>query len=214
MKVFAVFFLLLFALSVNAQVSKKESEVLPNPIKEAQFKVQSFQRLLDKMGVTVKTPSNYTRYNARLPFFCYSSSMQFGFVNKDSSVFIGIALMATDSAYYKRDKEIGKILRPDLPNYDPNDQWWIGFKGSADSTFFKPVLYASKKLTKYNAENGVEFYKACRDLFLNRYRAERVIRLNKKYKGIIEIHYFLKVGAKNDIDKLVKDGAKMVFYNK
>lgn len=203
-------FILLFSTTLKAQ----------NPITNIQSQSEEEIRLkreyytLKKIGASVRPPLKFTRHLGLLPFYCNTSTFQYAYVNKDSSVLIGISLMPTDSAFYKRDKEIGKMLHPGLKNYDPNDQWKIGFKADVDSIHFKPIFYSEKKLRAFNAENGVEFYKTCPNLLLNKYKVARVIRLNKKYRGIIEIHYFIRNDANIDIEKLVNDCPQMVSYNR
>lgn len=220
MKVLLIFINLLFFSTVNAQdivyidpdahLSAKEKE---------QKKLRLQQHTLKKIGGTFHIyPGFHVITSEPTPFYCHSTSIDYLLGNRDSSVLIGLTLTPRDSADYKRDE---KILKKSIENYNPDHEWLANFRADVDSSRYKPVFFSSKKLKKYNADGGVEYKRGCRDfhkgnakeLFLGTYENEKSIILNKKYRGIIEIHYFIRANTIADIDKYIRRAAKMIYYN-
>ena len=196
MKTSLFFIFALFTLSLSAQqpirVDDPWANLTPNEREERILKRDLYT--LNKIGATIHTPSKYTKYNKKFPLYCYRSSIDYYFVNRDSSIIIGESLYARDSVDYVKDFEINKSVPPFLKNYDPDDQWLLNVRGSADSTSFKPIFYSGAQLKKYNADGAVEFFAKCAG---SGYKIARVLLLNKKYRGIIEITYFIKQNKKN-----------------
>ena len=214
MKTSLFFILALFTLSLSAQqpirVDDPYAHLTPKEKEERILKRDLY--MLNKIGATIRTPSKYTKYNKRFPLYCYRSSIDYHFVNRDSSILIGVSLFPRDSVDYVKDFEINKRVPPFLKNYDPDDQWLINVRSSADSASFKPIFYSGTQLKKYNADGAVEFFTTCAG---SGYKIARVLLLNKKYRGIIEITYFIKQNEKTDIvDKEVRKAKKMITYNR
>lgn len=179
-----------------------------------------------KLGMVVQAPKGFhevATYSMRSPE--YSSSSDYIYVNKDSSIIIVIGIIGRDSTVYARDAEMAKKA-PDFfaawangaPNYtgvyNADLQWYINYHSRVDSSVFKPFYYDPQRLKAYNVDNGVEFIKAYKEPYLNKYEIIRNVTLNKKYNGIIEIQYFKLHNTKADLEKLITSGSKMIYYNK
>jgi len=167
----------------------------------------------NKIGVIITPPSDFNLLNRSMEAPTNASSIDYAFINYDSTVIITIGLMARDSIDYEKDKETFKMFVPQFPNYEPNDQWIINFGATVDSSNFRPRIYTTKLLEKFNAEGGVEYVKKkSNNLYLNKYVLERTIILNKRFKGICEIHYFKVPSAKIRLEHEIKTAYKMIKY--
>lgn len=179
-----------------------------------------------KLGLLVRAPQGFhevSTFSMRSPD--HSSSSDYIYANKDSSILIVIAILGRDSAVYAKDAAMAKKA-PDFfaawakgaPNYtgvyDADLQWYINYHSRVDSSVFKPFYYASQRLKAYNVDNGAEFIKAYKEPYLNKYEIIRNVTLNKKYKGIIEIQYFKLHNTKADLEKQITSGYKMIYFNR
>ena len=213
MKTSLFFIFALFTLSLSAQQTIRVDDPWANLTpKEREERIRKRELYkLNKIGATIHTPSKYTKYNKRFPLYCYQSSNDYHFVNRDSSIIIGVSLFGRDSLDYVKDFESNKRIPMFRKNYDPDDQWLINVRSNADSTTFKPIFYSGAQIKKYNADGAVEFFRNCAG---SGYKIARILLLNKKYRGIIEITYFIKQNEKTDIvDKEVRKANKMITYN-
>ncbi|MES2427639.1 MAG: hypothetical protein V4560_11740 [Bacteroidota bacterium] len=218
MKLFLTLTCVLFGCSLKAQ-----SIIIPrNAIELEEQRLNILQLGVKAMGVSVTTPAKYIEINhSILPFICQAppyprmgSHIFFAFLKKDSSVMITIALLERDSLDYVRDKATINRVRPDAILYNPDKVWRYNFQDLADTINHKSQFYSAKKLKNFNADSGVEFYMTCTNLFLDKYKIERAIILDKKYRGIIEIYYFVRQNAVVNIKKELKNAPKMISYIK
>lgn len=182
--------------------------------KEA-LRIKRLNYTTNKIGVTVNPPPDFRVLKENLP----PPAIDFGvfyyaFLNNDSTILITIALMPRDSIAYEKDRQSTKFFMPQLSNYNPNDQWLFNYRGTSDSTQFRPKFLDKEVLTKYNAEGGVAYRrKKLKKLYLGKYQIERNVLLNKSYKGIVEILFFKVPGAKTDVEDKIGTGYKMIKYN-
>lgn len=194
--------------------------------KQEELRLNRRSKFEKKLGIVVQTPKGFhemSTLSMRSPE--YSSSSNYIYVNKDSSIMIVIAILGRDSTAYAKDAAMAKKA-PDFfaawakgastytGVYDPDIQWYINYHSRVDSSVFKPFYYAPQRLEAYNVDNGVEFIKAYKEPYLNKYEIIRNVTLNKKYKGIIEIQYFKLHNTKADLEKLITSGSKMIFFNR
>lgn len=214
MRTYLAFILVIYSLSANAQ----RPIIVDGPVANWTLKdhensiLKRQQNKWNKMQVSVHKPPMFKEIRRELPVPCNTSSSTFTFIKNDSTVLITISLFDRDSLDYNDDVAFMKKHRP-FHNYKPNDQWITNFKGSVDSTNVKPVFYCQDRLKQYNADDGVEFLSLCPRMFLDKYQLAKTIVLNKKFHGIIEIHYFTRQNSKIQIIKEIENGARMVRFN-
>ena len=121
--------------------------------------------------------------------------------------------MTKDSVEYEKDV---LYYRRFFPHYRPDRAWEHNLKAIGDSTHFKPIFYSGQKLKAYNADVAVEFMKKeCETLYLDKYKCTRAIILYRKYRGMLEIHYFVSDKKGVDASPYIRNGAQMIsFYDK
>lgn len=195
-------FLIGFCIDLFAQ--DKENE---------QLRASQQTRVKNRIDMKINIPAGFKEVkNPEIPND--ASAVDYAFVNKDSTIFITIGLQPRDSLIYERSKKSFKMFMPQFPNYEPDDQWKLNFKGRVDSSDFKPQMFAASRLRAFNADAGAEYkIKYISELYMNRYVPERVISLNKKFKGIAEIYFFKAPGTKSDINRQLKKAYRMIKYN-
>ena len=220
MRIFIINFLVFLAFSAMAQrpLIFIDPDAHLTKAEKAELKKKRDNYTLQKVGATIRTPAGFSPLNQILPYYCRTNPMDYAYVNPDSSIIVTVAINVRDSAAYLRDVKVMKRLRGDSHFYNPELQWILDFKGRADSSTFKPIFYSPARLRKYNADGGVEFYKEkCDELFLGSYRPARQMIVHKSYRGFFDILYFTRDGAiikDGTIEKIVRNGSKMVFFNK
>jgi len=199
--------------------SKSQSLIVDDPdmdlttIEKEQLRIKRVDYTSNKIGVVVNVPKDFTLINETVQAPKDGTAVHYAFMSKDSLIFITVGLIPRDSIAYQKSRATFKMFMPSVKNYEPNEQWVFNFKGTADSTEYKPKLFESNTLKKFNAEAGVEFKsKISTDLYLGKYLRERSIILNKKFKGIVEIHFFKLQNSKTNIASIVNEAYKFIKY--
>ena len=208
--------LLLVALSSAAQdIIVDDPFVGLTPVEKEALRIKQLLSMETKMGISVNVPDNLYPITKQVPAPCRSSALDYLFVNADSSLLITIALMPKDSLEYEQDVlYYSRFLS--YRDYRPDRAWENNLKAIGDSTHFKPIFYSGQKLKAYNADVAVEFMKReCETLYLDKYKCTRAIILYRKYRGMLEIHYFVSDKKGVDASPYIRNGAQMIsFYEK
>ena len=210
MKYLLTFITLLFFISVNAQrIEYIDPDAHLSAEEREDKRLKGQKHTLKWIGASFRMYPGFHQLKKIPPMHCGMSGIDYLLGNRDSTVLIALTLDPRDSAMYKRDTIWTRMMK----GYTPDDQWLLHFRANVDSSSFKPVLYSQKELKKYNADAGGELKKNCKHFYLEKYLVRRSIILNKKYRGIILIHYFTKENDNRDISRYIKNSSKMIHYN-
>nr|WP_068891086.1 hypothetical protein [Pedobacter panaciterrae] len=208
-----MFFLLQVHFCALAQVTVDDPDIHLSQAEKEIARIGRLNYTTNKIGVNVTPPTGFSLLKTKIEAPKNTSSIDYAFVNKDSTIFITIGLMPRDSIDYEQSRKSFKMFLPQFKNYEPNDQWLINYNATVDSSSFRPRIFTLQLLKKFNAEGGVEFKKKkSNNLYLNKYVLERIIILNKRLRGICEIHYFKVPDAKFDVEHKIKTAYKMIRY--
>ncbi|MGV3760913.1 hypothetical protein [Parapedobacter sp.] len=128
--------------------------------------------------------------------------------NGDNSIRIGFAVLRPLAEAFT--KEIAAWQ----PEYDSDKVYLAHIIRFADTINHKITYYKPNFLIKkYNADNGGEFYRNCTSMYEEKYPYSKVVFIQKKGRGCIEISYFFKEPTTHEqIEKIIDETAGVIRY--
>lgn len=187
-------FFFLFNCKLHAQEQPKDF-VFNSNLKACQMSFTPNNKFTEFEGAHNYSCGDDVRYNA----------LFYTMVNKDSSIVIGFTLM----------KATPKHMQAMLgPKADFNTNYIKNAKYLADTINHKLIFYKPTYIKqKFNADDVVEYYRACLTPYNGKYPFKKVVIGVKRDIGQFEIIYFYTKAAEKNIDKVIKNTAGIIKYN-
>lgn len=203
--------LISFSLQAQNRIIINDSDENVSSQQKEEDRLKAKDKKVELLNVKISCPANYSEIEGYIsPFNCPAngSSIDYGFIRKDSSIVIIISMIHLDSVM----ATIMKKARPDQKKYDPDSTWIYNYRGQQPSVSPAPTFIKPELLKKCGADVGIWFSKTCPVLLLDHYQVSRGMILSKKNYGIVEIYYFVRQNAKVDIEKeMQKNTGTLIF---
>ncbi|MES2829471.1 MAG: hypothetical protein V4687_15025 [Bacteroidota bacterium] len=224
MKAILLFLFAILSLTATAQPIIDDSPESKLPLAERRILwLKARQYKLDGLQLTVNTPPGFTEapiFSLRSPF--PGSSASYTFVNPDSTALIVVVLLRKDSAAFEKELLLSKasstLVKHSIngmegyhPESDPSYQWY-DHPGHLNASILKPHFFTANELKRFNAESGIMYTELRKKLHLGKYKTVKNISLNKKYRGNVDIEYFIKEGSNVSLEAIIENAPEMISY--
>jgi hypothetical protein len=167
---------------------------------------------LKAMNMTFRMPGDCVNIFVRPGYSCgegkFSNAITYTIRNRDSSIAIGFSFIGMP------DPNTLAMIKGSNPAYNPNNNYLITAKNTADTINHKLIFY-SKEYSKaiFNADDAGEYVRVCPIPYSNRYLNRKIVFIFKKDRGHAEITYFYTERAKYRIDEYIKQTSSMLKFN-
>lgn len=171
-------------------------------------KIEQLKLDLVACHMTYTLDKKFSEYEGLQDYRCavdeQNNALDYTVINKDSSIVIGLALMAATP------KRFQQILGPGA---DFNTNYIRSAKYMADTISHKLILYKpAYTKEKFNADDAGEYYHDCPIPYKGKYSKRKVVFGFKKDTAQFEVVYFYNKTGEKNIDKVIKNTAGILKF--